>query len=86
VATERTNGVMMEPLEDAVLVEDVGVEHGLERQHGWLCTTCSIDVDVVLMISIGQHIEADGTVIVLGEHHLFETHDGLAGGGDGASR
>ena len=60
---------MMEPLEDVVLVEDVGAGHGSERRHGRLCASW-----VVLLISIGQRLEADGTiVVVLGEHHLFET-------------
>ena len=32
VATERADGVTMEPLEDAVLVEDVRAGHGPERR------------------------------------------------------
>lgn len=77
MATERTCAVTTEPLENAVLVEDMGARHGPERRHDRLCASC-----VVLLISVSQRLEADSTVIIIGEDHLFETINGLAGGGD----
>jgi len=41
VAIERTGGITIEPLEEAVLMEDVGAGHGPEcRRHSRLCAGC----------------------------------------------
>ena len=53
IATNRTRIVTHKPLKDTVLVEDMGAGHGSK-----LCASCN-----VLLITVGQRLEADGTVI-----------------------
>jgi hypothetical protein len=46
-ATERADDVTAKPLEDAVLLKDVGAQHGPERRHSRLGASCV----VVLMLN-----------------------------------
>jgi hypothetical protein len=92
VATERADGVAMEPLEDAVLVEDVGAGHGPERRRSChrlrLYMSCCCVLLLLIRTRIAQSLEADGTVVVRGdggEEHLLEPQDGLVGGGDAST-
>ena len=47
----------MEPLEDAVLVEDMGAGHGPKHRR-----SCRVVLLVIRTSDIGQWVEADGTV------------------------
>jgi len=87
VATERADGVAMEPLKDAVLVKDVGAGHGAEPCHHLYSSWVLL---VLMICRISQSLKADGTVVVIvhgggGEQHLLEPEDSLAGGGDAST-
>ena len=53
IATNRTRVVTPKPLKDIVLVKDMGAGHDPK-----LCASCN-----VLLIMVGQRLEADGIVI-----------------------
>jgi hypothetical protein len=89
VATERAGGVAMEPLKDAVLVEDVGAGHGAEPCHRLYISCCCCWLPLVLICRISQSLKADGTVVSVvvhgGEQHVLEPQDSLGGGRDAST-
>ena len=62
MATERADGVVMEPLKDAMLVKDVGAGHGAEPCHHLYSSWVLL---VLMICRISQSLKADGTVVII---------------------